>query len=335
MKKTQASLWVIMATLLTVLTLFLLPYTPKIAVNTTTVERGTLYKTSLMEGVLQYDEQQAIISLSSGMVAEVCVNQGDFVPAGTLLVRLDSAVEEASLQTIIANQNDFSHLVETMAVANDATYDDFLLAQVLALEQNEQAVRLSIETKQIRASNDCIIGPIYVSPSDYVDANTLLGSTHAETKVVTVNQLMNDTATREIGSMAILSSSDQKNSTIGTLIRISSPILDQESNQYWQTLTYEPLDELALSQFSIGSSITVETIDAYWDEEVLIPISAVDTQNRVWKVEQGVATSVQISVDKMNRQYVTGDETLVGASLVIDPESLSLYQNCPVKEQAQ
>ncbi len=253
MKKTKASLWVIVATVFTVLTLFMLPYTPKIAVNTTTVEKGTLYKTTLMEGILQYDQEQPIISLTTGTIAEVCVAQGDIVPTGTLLVRMDSTAEETALQTIIANQEEFAQIVEAMAVVSESTYEDFLLQQVASLEQDEQAIRMSIEAKQIRATSNCVIGNVYVSATDTVAVSTLLGTTHGETKVVTVHQIMTDTSQKEIGSLAILSTSDQKYSTIGELVAISAPNLDEGTNQYWQTLTYQPLDEDALSNVSIGN----------------------------------------------------------------------------------
>ena len=51
MTRTQASLSVIAVTLATVTTLFLLPYTPKIPVQTAIVRRGEWTKTTLAEGV--------------------------------------------------------------------------------------------------------------------------------------------------------------------------------------------------------------------------------------------------------------------------------------------
>ena len=51
MPKTKASLLVIAATAATVVTLFLLPFTPRTAVRTAVVERGELICSTLLEGL--------------------------------------------------------------------------------------------------------------------------------------------------------------------------------------------------------------------------------------------------------------------------------------------
>lgn len=53
MPKTKASLLVIAATAATVVTLFLLPFTPRTAVRTAVVERGELICSTLLEGVVR------------------------------------------------------------------------------------------------------------------------------------------------------------------------------------------------------------------------------------------------------------------------------------------
>ena len=67
MTRTQASLSGIAVTLATVTTLFLLPYTPKIPVQTAIVRRGEWTKTTLAEGVVQYRLQQPAACLQGDL----------------------------------------------------------------------------------------------------------------------------------------------------------------------------------------------------------------------------------------------------------------------------
>ena len=91
MTRTQASLSVIAVTLATVTTLFLLPYTPKIPVQTAIVRRGEWTKTTLAEGVVQYRQQQPAVCLQGGVLRRVCAEEGVNFRKGKLLFALDTS----------------------------------------------------------------------------------------------------------------------------------------------------------------------------------------------------------------------------------------------------
>ena len=97
MPKTKASLLVIAATAATVVTLFLLPFTPRTAVRTAVVERGELICSTLLEGVVAYADEQPLIALQAGRVGKVHVRQGQTVRAGELLISMDTDVQEQEL----------------------------------------------------------------------------------------------------------------------------------------------------------------------------------------------------------------------------------------------
>ena len=92
MPKTKASLLVIAATAATVVTLFLLPFTPRTAVRTAVVERRELICSTLLEGVVAYADEQPLIALQAGRVGKVYVCQGQTVRAGELLISMDTGV---------------------------------------------------------------------------------------------------------------------------------------------------------------------------------------------------------------------------------------------------
>ena len=100
MQKTRASLLVIAATALTVATLFLLPFTPKAAVRTAVVERGAFIRSTLLEGVIGYAQEQPLLALQPGRIARVHVQQGQRVSAGELLVSMDTEAQEQELAAV-------------------------------------------------------------------------------------------------------------------------------------------------------------------------------------------------------------------------------------------
>ena len=100
MPKTKASLLVIAATAVTVVTLFLLPFTPRTAVRTAVVERGELICSTLLEGVVAYADEQPLIALQAGRVGKVHVRQGQTVRAGELLISMDTDVQEQELAAV-------------------------------------------------------------------------------------------------------------------------------------------------------------------------------------------------------------------------------------------
>ena len=156
MTRTQASLSVIAVTLATVTTLFLLPYTPKIPVQTAIVRRGEWTKTTLAEGVVQY-RATAARRLSARGGAATSLRAGRDVRKGQLLFALDTSQEEAALERLSASR----HAMEEAVSAFGQEAILWKLSEQLELESQEAALKQSIALKQIRAEQDGVMGPVY------------------------------------------------------------------------------------------------------------------------------------------------------------------------------
>ena len=161
MPKTKASLLVIAATAATVVTLFLLPFTPRTAVRTAVVERGELICSTLLEGVVAYADEQPLIALQAGRVGKVYVCQGQTVRAGELLISMDTGVLEQELAAV----NQMLYEQETALAAFGQAGEAALSAAQTALQaRTRQAeLRASIASAQIRAEADGVVGALYVA----------------------------------------------------------------------------------------------------------------------------------------------------------------------------
>ena len=82
----------------------------------------------------------------------------------------------------------------------------------------------------------------------------------------------------------------------------------------------------------IFPDVVVELVQEALEDQALVPISAVDSRDRVWFVEDGIATPVEIDLTLRNDAYVAVPQEWAGKRVVLLPETASLYPGCAVKE---
>lgn len=330
MPKTKASLLVIAATALTVLTLFLLPFTPKVPVRTTVVARGELIKTTLLEGVVSYRDEQPCVAAQAGRVSAVYVAQGQRVSRGDLLFSLDTTAEEealASLSQMLYEQEKalkgFEGSDAIAAAAVQSTWE---------ARKTQVELLASVESKQIRAASDGVVGGVYAEEGSYVAALSVLGSVRGEGKRITAVNFLNDTAEILTGSPADVRSASGESLGLATLVATGAPAMDEKTAQYVQQLTFEPAEEAQLADAEIGDRVTVEMLCESLDDMALVPLGAVGSGDRLWVISNGTVTPVKIDVSRRNDQYVCVPDKLIGQSVVLLPDEYALYAGCPVKE---
>ena len=232
MTRTQASLSVIAVTLATVTTLFLLPYTPKIPVQTAIVRRGEWTKTTLAEGVVQYQQQQPAVCLQGGVLRRVCAQEGENVRKGQLLFALDTSQEEAALERLSASR----HAMEEAVSAFGQEAILWKLSEQLELESQEAALKQSITLKQIRAEQDGVMGPVYRQEGELLNAGELLAIVHSTEKNVAA--VCRTTIVSKIGTGAEATIMDSKGQAVGEarLTAIGAPETDTSTGQSVQRL---------------------------------------------------------------------------------------------------
>ena len=329
MPKTKASLLVIAATAATVVTLFLLPFTPRTAVRTAVVERGELICSTLLEGVVAYADEQPLIALQAGRVGKVYVRQGQTVRAGELLISMDTDVQEQELAAV----NQMLYEQETaLAAFGQAGEAALSAAQTTLQARTRQAeLRASIASAQIRAEADGVVGALYVAEGAIAGEGGLLGSIHGTGLRVVAAGRAEELANVAPGAAAMVTSAEGKALGAAVLGQSGAPELDSSTGQAMQSLSFLPMDDGAWMGVGAGDRV-VELVQEALEDQALVPISAVDSRDRVWFVEDGIATPVEIDLTLRNDAYVAVPQEWAGKRVVLLPETASLYPGCAVKE---
>ena len=111
-----------------------------------------------------------------------------------------------------------------------------------------------------------------------------------------------------------------------------APELDSSTGQAMQSLSFLPMDDGAWMGVGAGDRVVVELVQEALEDQALVPISAVDSRDRVWFVEDGIATPVEIDLTLRNDAYVAVPKEWAGKRVVLLPDTASLYPGCAVKE---
>lgn len=122
--------------------------------------------------------------------------------------------------------------------------------------------------------------------------------------------------------------------TLGAAVlgQSGAPELDGSTGQAMQSLSFFPMDDGAWIGVGAGDRVVVELAQEALEDQALVPISAVDSRDRVWFVEDGIATPVEIDLTLRNDAYVAVPQEWAGKRVVLLPETASLYPGCAVKE---
>ncbi len=329
MPKTRASLLVIAATLITVATLFLLPFTPRIAVHTTVIQTGNLIRSTLLEGVVCYENEQPCVALKAGRVARVYVKEGQWVKQGDLLFSMDTTAEEAALASVISAcnqqaQTGLNGLEQLAAAASSQTS--------LALKEKLAELESSIALAQIRAGADGVVGGVYAKEGELVGEMTLLGDVHGTRKAIAAAGRASELAGVTHGTFAVLQAASGEANGLATVAALGAPAINDATAQAMQTVSLLPADQASLSDAVIGDRVMVELICESTSDVALIPIAAVDAQERVWVIENGHATPVGVDVSHRNEEYVAAPKEWAEKRIVLLPSARQLYAGCAVKE---
>lgn len=330
MPKTRASLLVIAATAITVATLFLLPFTPKTAVRTAVVEQGELICSTLMEGIVTYADEQPLVALQAGRVGQVHVLQGQMVHAGDLLISMDTSVQEQELAAV----NRLLYEQETAVSAFGQAGEAALSAAQTALQaRTRQAeLRAAIASAQIRAEADGVVGALYVSEGAVTGEASLLGTVHGTGLCVIAAGRAEELGNVAPGAAAMVTSAEGKALGAAVLEQAGAPEADSATGQAMQRLSFLPADGGAWTGAGAGDRVVVELVCEALQEQALVPISAVDSRDRVWFVEEGTATPVEIDLSLRNDQYVAVPQEWKGKRVILLPDIAALYPGCPVRE---
>lgn len=130
----------------------------------------------------------------------------------------------------------------------------------------------------------------------------------------------------------MVTSAEGKALGAAVLEQAGAPEADSATGQAMQRLSFLPADGGTWTGAGAGDRVVVELVCEALQEQALVPISAVDSRDRVWFVEEGTATPVEIDLSLRNDQYVAVPQEWKGKRVILLPDSAALYPGCPVRE---
>lgn len=328
MPKAKASLLIIMATVLTVAILFCLPFTPRPTVQLAVVGSGDLVRTLLMEGVVGYRNLQPCIALRDGRVATVYIAEGQQVHKGDLLFAMDSTPAQTALAALSRGIYEQGLAIKQFG---DDELANALLVQKTLLEE-KASLEAEIGASQIRATFDGTVGGVYESEGSYVTAKAVLGEVHDTQKQITALGRYSDLAGVTMGAPAMIQSNGGEKMGAARLTELAAPVHDETTGALMQTLKLELLSSEQLKKAAVGDRMTVELVCEVAKNKALVPITALDSENRIWVVEAGKVYPYRVDVSCRNDQFVAVDERWLGRQVVLLPDKAKLTHGCSIKE---
>lgn len=330
MPKTKASLLLVAATALTVAVLFCLPVSPKITVHTAAVEEGDLIRTTLLEGVVGYRDQQPCVTLRDGKVAQVHVAQGECVQMGDLLFTMDTSVAQAALASLEKGIYEQQSLLEN--VDTKASFVSLLAQQGAQQYRQKAELEAEIRASQVRAAFDGVVGGVYQTEGSYVPAMAVLGEIHGNEKQITAVGRSSELIGVNKGAVSNVKRADGEKLGVAQVLHLAAPEVDAQTGAITQTMRFEPMDEAVLSNADVGDRMTLELVCEVASDRALVPISALDGSDRIWVVENGKATPYRVDVTCRNDHYVAIDRRWLGKRVILSPNEETLSAGCAVKE---
>lgn len=329
MPKTKASFFMIAATLITVVVLFVLPITPKIPVTTAVIQRGDLMIHQSLEGVIGFSDEQWCLSPLEGQVAQIYVRQGQTVGQGEALLKLDSRAEEQALQQLEQALYGQEQTLQAVQGPQEALRAAFAQGQ-LAVEQKRQELLLRIEAKTVRAARSGTVGQVYATQGAYVAQATPVCNLRGDRAEIWASQRVQESSNLQVGMRALVTVGSRQ--VLSTLSGFDPPQRDVATGLYMQTLHFRVEEDGSWLMGRVGESVEIELITRVEQAVALAPLAAISADNSLWILKGDQVTAAQVDPQQRNEDFVRVPEAWIGEKVVLLPDEAALYAGCMVKE---
>ena len=314
MSKAKASICVMIATMVTVMTLFFLPKPSRQIFMTTRVSTDSLPVTCMLEGQAVYSGQQILLAPVSGRIARCHVQPGDHVQAGELILRLDSQADEEALAVLESSFYQLEQATDALRGALPAT--DLWMSR----QQQRATLVASIKMKQIRSDAAGIVENLYVQPGDYVAAGTPLGRFREEKISVSAIWTDDGTGTPAAGMRAYWCADD---GTPQYPMTLESVALNNEVNGYILTFSFDAVGSEIPEQ---GEKAPVLLTLKELPSAPLIPLDALDDQGQIWIVEDGRIFPLMAATGIADRNSIQVSNLKPGTQIILQPDQNVLME---------
>ena len=320
MRRTRASFWVLGITAVATAVLFVLPITPKVAVESVPIVRGELIRLLSVEGTVTRRQESPALVLANGLVSEVCVRQGETVQQGQLLLRLDTTLEESTLERL-------ARLRGTLGTA-PAGLEAVTASSELELLTIAEECRQRIATKQVRAAQDGVVGQVYAQPGAYAAVGEVAMTVYQPGLQVTAVQRAQEGAELALGTPAIATQNGA--CAHAALSAFGPPVWEEALGCAVQTLTFDVEGDASLR---VGSPVELDILCEAIANVPVAPLRALTAHGTLWVIREGKAYEEPVNISQRDAERVRVPDQLLGLSVILEPNTEKLENGVPVKER--
>ncbi len=319
MFKRKATICVIAATMLTVMTLFCCPLPNAPLLETFTIRAQTLQNICMLDGEAVAADQMPIVALSAGRVTQVCVKSGEHVKAGQLLVRLDATYETEALAALQSQLFQLGHGLQYMSGSHLTALTQTQMTKELVKQQ--AALQAAIETKQIRAQTSGIVNDLFVDNNMYLESATPIGTLCGEGLQVTAWWPAKEGQPPVLGTAALWCAQDGTPLETLVLEKVSAPIQMNGSAAHPLVFRMSSGNKINLV---IGDKAPIRLLKESIQAQAVVPIEALDDTGQIWLLRNGNAVPIVPERKGCDHLYLQVQNSLVGECVILHPEKWAL-----------
>ncbi|MBR3874262.1 MAG: efflux RND transporter periplasmic adaptor subunit [Clostridia bacterium] len=295
-----------------------------ITVQTAVIRTGDFLQTLPMIGTVEYEQQHNSFVLRNGKIAKVYVRKGQKVKAGELLFALDMSDEENAMTKLSQLRYQQQSIRDMGSVANLMT-----LQSEYELLRQEVELKQRIKASHMRSEAEGVVEAVYIKEGTYAQTGELAVVVRGEEKCIKVLADPSELAGIDCGTAAVMTHQGQYTGA-AKIERIGAPVMTTEGIR--QQITLVPMDGNDLDLYEAGTSISVKVLTDSIPSQALIPLAAIDSNERVWMIENDRVYSVGLENGKYNNQFVAVPmHEWDGRQVVLLPDQYRLQEGCAVK----
>ena len=238
-----------------------------IAAKIVNTERADVFQTIGLEGQISFADERYILSTSTGLIRDICIEDGRRVARGEALVRFDSDRQERAASVAAAELADIS-----LNIVND------LEMPMILLEQTVQ-----------RAETDCTIRQILIKENEQVLAGTPLFRVSGTEQQIRCVASPADAANIVPGMWAWVSRDGER---IGyAMVEMTEKyVTDTGLGQIAYLISLKPSQNLG---FEEGEDVQVDIYVNGSNDVVSLPLEAITNRDTVWWINnEGICTEI-------------------------------------------
>lgn len=320
MSKTWVSILMLFTSALIAVSALSAAYIPPVEVETVLIKTGNFADVIRLVGTIDYSDEQLCVIPFSGKVAQVYVEIGQKVKKGDLLFRLDTTEVEVMLAAFTKQKNEWNVLVQR----SETVPSSIGLMQLQEAQQLHQNLIKQIACAQIRANMDGRVEQISIGEGEYLSASGVAGRIVSSEKKVRV---ADRSLSVQKSAPALISHKGQQ---IGTVRYVRDEVFHENMIQN-RELIFEA-DDNCLELMDGGERVNITLLNGNCSEEVIVPLEAIGTDNRIWFVENEQAWSAEIDISRRNELYVAVNPKWKEKHVILYPDLYHLSEGCMVRE---